>query len=133
MRALSLTQPWASLMAWDEKRYETRDWPTRERGWVAIVASKAFPADCRALCSTYPFREVLARHGDPWITSKASGSTDLPLCAVVALVELVDCIATRPENADRRLSRAPSVAPDSSVIVGSGCGAFSAGASGSAS
>ena len=35
MRALSLTQPWASLMAWDEKRYETRDWPARERGWIA--------------------------------------------------------------------------------------------------
>jgi hypothetical protein len=111
MRALSLTQPWASLVAWDEKRYETRGWPTRERGWIAIVASKGFPADCRALCATEPFSWVLRRHGNPWVTAKASGSTDLPLCAVVALVELVDVIGTNPEGAARRLSRSPVVRP----------------------
>ncbi|MCG3207229.1 MAG: hypothetical protein FOGNACKC_00829 [Anaerolineae bacterium] len=38
--ALSLWEPWASLMAWDQKRIETRSWPTKYRGPMAIHAAK---------------------------------------------------------------------------------------------
>lgn len=39
-KAISLWQPWASLIVWGEKRYETRSWDTRYRGLVAIHAAK---------------------------------------------------------------------------------------------
>jgi activating signal cointegrator 1 len=39
MKALTLWQPWASLLAFGEKRVETRSWSTRYRGLVAIHAA----------------------------------------------------------------------------------------------
>jgi activating signal cointegrator 1 len=44
MKALSLTQPWASAIALGIKHWETRSWPTSYRGEVCIHASKKFPA-----------------------------------------------------------------------------------------
>lgn len=45
MRGISLWQPWASLFVGTiekpaPKRYETRHWPTKYRGWLAIQAAK---------------------------------------------------------------------------------------------
>ena len=40
MRGLSLWQPWASLCGIGAKEYETRSWPTRYRGRIAIHAAK---------------------------------------------------------------------------------------------
>lgn len=40
IKALSLWQPWASLIAVGAKRYETRSWPTKYRGPLLICASK---------------------------------------------------------------------------------------------
>lgn len=44
IRGLTLTQPWATLVALGEKHYETRSWDTGYRGLVAIHAAKKFPA-----------------------------------------------------------------------------------------
>lgn len=43
MKAISLTQPWATLVITGEKRIETRSWSTQYSGIVAIHAAKAFP------------------------------------------------------------------------------------------
>jgi hypothetical protein len=40
MKALSLKQPWANLIASGEKTIETRLWATRYRGKLLIVSSK---------------------------------------------------------------------------------------------
>lgn len=40
MKALSLIQPWATLIMDGRKTCETRSWPTRWRGKVAIHSSK---------------------------------------------------------------------------------------------
>lgn len=40
MRLISLWEPWATLMALDKKRIETRSWRTSYVGWLAIQASK---------------------------------------------------------------------------------------------
>ena len=40
MKALSVRQPWASLIAQGRKTIEIRSWLTRHRGPLAIVASK---------------------------------------------------------------------------------------------
>lgn len=39
MKALSIKQPWASMIADGEKTIETRTWPTRYRGELALCAS----------------------------------------------------------------------------------------------
>lgn len=43
MKALTLWQPWASLIALGEKRIETRCWQTSYRGELAIHAAKKLP------------------------------------------------------------------------------------------
>lgn len=47
MKALSLTQPWASLIVNRHKHIETRDWRTNFVGRIAIHASKANTASDR--------------------------------------------------------------------------------------
>jgi hypothetical protein len=49
MKALSIKQPWANLLASGEKTIETRLWPTAYRGPLLIVSSKTpkiHPAGC---------------------------------------------------------------------------------------
>lgn len=40
MKAITLWQPWASLLACGAKGYETRSWATSYRGQIAIHAAK---------------------------------------------------------------------------------------------
>lgn len=79
MKAISLTQPWATLVALRQKRIETRSWSTPYRGPIAIHAAKNFPAECRGLAESEPFSEALRSHWKP-----------LPLGKVVAVAQLVD-------------------------------------------
>lgn len=51
MRALTLTQPWASLVALGLKRVETRSWSTNYRGTLAIHAAKGMPPYAREFAS----------------------------------------------------------------------------------
>lgn len=41
MKGLSIHQPYAQLLAWGAKRYETRGWSARYTGWLAIHAGKS--------------------------------------------------------------------------------------------
>lgn len=43
MKALTLWQPWASMVALGEKRVETRCWSTKYRGEIAIHSAAALP------------------------------------------------------------------------------------------
>lgn len=86
MKTLSLTQPWASLVAVGAKRIETRSWYTSHRGPLAIHAAKGFPPYARDFAEELmPFR-ALSRNG------LAAG--DLPLGAIVATCRLLRCIRT---------------------------------------
>ncbi len=40
MKALSVHQPWAALIAWGEKTVEARSWYTAHRGHLLIVSTK---------------------------------------------------------------------------------------------
>jgi activating signal cointegrator 1 len=61
MKALTLWQPWATLIAMGEKRIETRTWSTRYRGELAIhSAAKLPPKWLGASSRTDPFRDELA-------------------------------------------------------------------------
>jgi hypothetical protein len=49
MKAISLKQPWANMIANGQKTIETRTWPTKHRGEILIVSSKKpaiDPAGC---------------------------------------------------------------------------------------
>lgn len=50
MKALTIRQPWASLILHDKKHYETRSWPTKYRGPLMIHAAKAMPPTSRLAC-----------------------------------------------------------------------------------
>lgn len=47
MRCLTLSQPWATLVALGLKKVETRPWTVRYRGPLAIHAAKGFPKFAR--------------------------------------------------------------------------------------
>lgn len=91
-RAISLTQPWASLMAIGAKQVETRCWRTNFRGWVAIHAAKGFAGDCKALCYRSPFAGVLAGAG-------YNKPEDLPRGVILAVTEIIDCKPTGNHSA----------------------------------
>ena len=70
MKALSVRQPWASLIARGIKTIETRTWPTRYRGELLVV-STARPAihPCgQALCVARLFDCRPMRKGD-WLAA----------------------------------------------------------------
>lgn len=94
MKAITLHQPWASLLVLGEKRLETRSWATRHRGLLAVHAAARIPPHALALMqSNAIFRRVARRRDlDP---------ERLPLGAVLGVVRLLDC---RPADA-------PALAP----------------------
>lgn len=83
MKVLSLTQPWASLVASGAKRIETRSWRTNYRGPLLIHASKAWPKEARQLCDEFPFFNALQTVGLSTPTHH-----NLPLGAIVAICSL---------------------------------------------
>lgn len=89
MKALSLWQPWATLVALGLKRIETRSWSTQYRGGLAIHAAQRAPTvqDLRAIPPA-----VLMLLADAGIHSTAQ----LPRGCYVALAELVDVLEMTP-------------------------------------
>lgn len=81
MKALTLWQPWASLVAIGVKRVETRSWATSYRGPLAIHAAKVTPREARALTT------------QPFIYTRMVGAPfGYPEGVVLAIVELLDCV-----------------------------------------
>lgn len=56
MKAISLWQPWASLVVLGEKKIETRDWDTKYRGPLLIHAAKRQDLpELKELMENYPY------------------------------------------------------------------------------
>lgn len=91
MKALTLWQPWASLIAWGEKQYETRAWATTHRGLLAIHASvnRVKWEGCNV--NSFYQEALDAHHLD---------FDELPLGKVLCIVRLVDCCPT--DNVTRK-------------------------------
>lgn len=66
MRCLTLTQPWASLIAFGAKHIETRNWSTSYRGPLAIHAAVSYGKGGQrgyfSRCQYDPFKSALAPH-----------------------------------------------------------------------
>ena len=110
MKAITIRQPWASLVALGIKRIETRSWSTQYRGRLAIHAG------ARQFGLNSPIADLI-RDGFPRETYRRLGNElcmhahgtrrhahhvdcemcdNYPLGAIVATCELVDVIATYP-------------------------------------
>ncbi len=90
MKAITLTQPWAQLVALGAKRIETRSWSTKYRGPLAIHAAKGFPKDAQFLCFQRHFRDQLTNYVK--LNESYFGDHKFPLGVVVATCELVDVV-----------------------------------------
>jgi hypothetical protein len=82
MMALTLTQPWATLVANGAKRFETRSWRTTYRGILAIHAAKGMPSEAKQLCVATRFFRALEERA----------VNDLPRGSVIAIAELIDIV-----------------------------------------
>jgi hypothetical protein len=87
MKAITLTQPWATLVAIGAKRIETRSWATNYHGEIAIHAAKGWTKDVVKLAMTEPFKGTLLDAGYKLFSL-------LPRGSVVAVATLVCCMRT---------------------------------------
>lgn len=82
MKALTLHQPWATLVAFEAKRIETRSWDTNYRGPLAIHAGKN--REWEYLINETPFYKALSTHPTVWHMQPP-----IPWGCIVATCELV--------------------------------------------
>ena len=88
MKAITLTQPWATLVAIGAKKIETRSWSTAYRGPLAIHAAKGWTNDVVGLVFTDPFMSILNAAGYKLFSQ-------LPRGSIVATCNLVSVVGTR--------------------------------------
>lgn len=94
MKAITLTQPWATLVAIGAKRIETRSWSTLYRGELAIHAAKGMPSWAVEFAKYDP--RCIRVLQDAGIYSVA----DLPRSAVVAATRLVNVVPTQRASSE---------------------------------
>lgn len=82
LKALTIKQPWATLIALGEKKIETRSWKTSYRGPLFIHAGKSIED---SICHEKPFITVLNNHD-------IILARDLPTGAIIAKANLVNCV-----------------------------------------
>lgn len=80
MKAITIIQPWATLIAIGAKQYETRSWSTKHRGEIAIHAGKKIDLEA---CKEPEIRKALDEYGYT--------ADNLPTGAVVATARLTNC------------------------------------------
>lgn len=85
MRVLTLTQPWASMVAFGAKKFETRSWRTRYRGPLVIHSALKFPREASVLCHMDLYRRAIRGH--------LPGG--LPLGQLLAIVDLTEIYDTQ--------------------------------------
>lgn len=81
MKVISIIQPWATLIALGEKKFETRSWATKHRGELLIHASKKVDKNAWMNETIY-------------MTLRECGIltvNDLPTGAIIASTILDDC------------------------------------------
>jgi len=101
MRGLSLWEPWATAVAQRFKRYETRPWGTKYRGWILI-------------CSTSKFTQAMREHADLlWrsaVGRRGGLGYEIPhpkwsVGCALAVVKLLDVLPTEQVALDEGVSR----------------------------
>ncbi|MBD2457702.1 ASCH domain-containing protein [Nostoc sp. FACHB-87] len=98
IKAISLHQPWASLIPMGLKKHETRSWSTSYRGPLLICAAKKTSIRQKLTHSYFlnKYQQILA-HTDNYIEWE-----DLPFGHAVALVDLIACISMNQAFIDQQ-------------------------------
>ena len=78
MKALTIKQPWATLIMQGDKRFEFRSWQTKYRGDLLIHAGQSIDKEAMKRLAKYLPEE-------------------LPYGKILGKVKLVDCIKMSPE------------------------------------
>lgn len=84
MKALSIKQPWASLIAHGVKDIENRTWKTHFRGKIYIHSSAKSAGKMKELLTPEQY-DFLLKSG--W-----KSGTNKPISAIIGEVEIVDCV-----------------------------------------
>lgn len=85
MKALSIWQPWATLLCKGIKIYETRSWQTRYRGPIALHAARLSVG--RALRETPPEKALAMQRAIAPLAFE-----DLPTGCILGVAELAGCL-----------------------------------------
>lgn len=91
MKALTVWQPWASLLVHGVKKHETRSWSTSHRGHLAIHAAKRKPPD--HLEADQEFLSAVSRLSSEAVV-ELPPFRQLPRGAVLGVVDVVDVLPT---------------------------------------
>lgn len=95
MKIITLWQPWATLIALDLKRYETRHWKTNYRGKIAIHAAKRKVSKDELA--------TISCNSVGHLTWEQINQIDYPLGVIVAIADLVDCLKMNPDYEFRQI------------------------------
>lgn len=87
IKALTVYEPWASLIAINKKKIETRSWCTKYRGPLAIHAAKKIPGDI--VFQEPLYSALIPLHNGDGIM--------FPGHCILAICNLVDCVKITPE------------------------------------
>lgn len=90
MKAITIKQPWASLIAHGIKPIENRSWKTNFRGTVLIHASAKASGTLYELLNEKQI-EAIENH---W--TAAPPFPDRPTSAIIGKVDIVDCVINHP-------------------------------------
>ena len=102
MKAVSLWNLWALLIALHLKKIETRNWQTQYRGPLAIAATKHSPDSVRDILRTEPFFSELCRALG--VTNAPEIEKRLPCGEIVAVCDLIDVSRTTLRQADNDIA-----------------------------
>lgn len=91
MKAITLHQPWATLVALGFKKFETRSWPTKYRGELAIHAGKSQQYIGYTLTDGIDVDGVQDISIAAYLVKHAP-QAEFPLGSVLCIAELVNCI-----------------------------------------
>lgn len=84
IKAISLWQPWASLIALGYKQYETRSWSTHYRGRILICSALKNTPFLRSVADDLVNQHQLSHCYQDW--------SQYPLGKAVAIGDLTECI-----------------------------------------
>ncbi|MBL1208250.1 ASCH domain-containing protein [Geminocystis sp. GBBB08] len=89
IKAISLWQPWASLIAFNYKKYETRSWSTNYRGKILICSAKISKPYLKDIANYLVNKHELNNFYKDW--------NEFPFGKAIAICNLTDCIKITPE------------------------------------
>lgn len=91
IKALTMTDPWGTLIALEAKRIETRSWRTDYRGPLAIHIARKLPEDLDDLCAQPHFREALP---ESFLNPYVPQAKRFPVGKMLAIVMLDEVVPT---------------------------------------